>query len=792
MSGKINDLNIEESVTTINYDISRNGRPVVDNKTENKVTVNVQEELMGGAAPRKYQFKTQYLMDSQNHMVFAVPNDYFDASIDGKSADFVELNGTYHKLVEISDTSDLETGLDESIPKKTNWNQPSNYKYRLLRVVSPINGIVEPSYKVETVTLYHLPDESDIYNYVRLTNFDNTPVDNFPYQFDGKTTEYATVSKNCIKEDIGLTLDFLGDKLNPDIPEEIRYPIAKYEITRQPNPTDPNNTITEKSLVTMDRNTIQLVNNDLLDDEFIDVMAPSIHGVNTYFGEFSGHFEYNFTGLGLVLDTINTIGSRRNKLNTVLKYKGDSEYSTSLFNNNGPRIMLPIEQNIYNTTISQNSFNIVPNENKLLKLENDFYSLQKWEINNNQLTITEGATVIQTTNIEKTDNTLVVKSLQLPDLSSSSVSQQKTEQFRNSSLTNDSNRAVADLIIAKYLEEFVEKMDASETTSNDTKTTGETHKNSEILLTSLIVKLKTDEAIQEMEDKLSKESEDELATQLLLKEIEDRIQNILSQQIESYPDLSKVDIPKIKEGLMAPLLVDNNAVSGDLYFVKTTANNGLSVYKLDSNQELNNKWFIGRFGIDNKQYMIDTTALILDIDDDNNMNKSDGNNNQNVLKDLFEFDSATNIPLYNSSGILTSKCLETYDLFDSGEKWTNRSNIVNDLYNNTRFVYQSDIVEYRTVENSELNNNDTQGNLIENKIYYLHNKETDADAFIRDWKHLDGYNVEDYYGDHSYSFRKQRKTTDLNNIDISLKPGQIFFVMVNLKGDWIVIGQIIH
>ena len=365
------------------------------------------------------------------------------------------------------------------------------------------------------------------------------------------------------------------------------------------------------------------------------------------------------------------------------------------------------------------------------------------------------------------------------------MEEQKTKQFRDSSLVDNSEKTIVDLIISRYLNELAI---ASTTPENTGVSSNESYKNSEILLKSLILKIKTDEEIVEMKKKITQESQDDLVTKQLLEMIENRIQNILSQQIESYPDLSKVDIPKIKEGLMAPLLVDNDAVSGDLYFVKTTANNGLSVYRLDSNQELNNKWFIGRFGIDNKQYMIDTTALILDIDDDNNMNKSDGNNNQNVLKDLFEFDSATNIPLYNSSGILTSRCLETYDLFDSGEKWTNRSDIVNDLYNNTRFVYQSDIVEYRTVENSELNNNDTQGNLIENKIYYLHNKETDADAFIRDWKHLDGYNVEDYYGDHSYSFRKQRKTTDLNNIDISLKPGQIFFVMVNLKGDWIVIG----
>ena len=73
-----------------------------------------------------------------------------------------------------------------------------------------------------------------------------------------------------------------------------------------------------------------------------------------------------------------------------------------------------------------------------------------------------------------------------------------------------------------------------------------------------------------------------MATQLLLQQIETRIQNILAQQDESYPVLSGNEIQKIKEGLIISLSVDNSAVSGDLYFVKTTGNNDLPVYKLDS------------------------------------------------------------------------------------------------------------------------------------------------------------------------------------------------------------------
>ena len=57
--------------------------------------------------------------------VYAVPNDYFDPSIDGTSGDFVEINGTYHKLVEISpDTADLDMGLEESTSFTKKWVQP--------------------------------------------------------------------------------------------------------------------------------------------------------------------------------------------------------------------------------------------------------------------------------------------------------------------------------------------------------------------------------------------------------------------------------------------------------------------------------------------------------------------------------------------------------------------------------------------------------------------------------------------------------------------------------------------
>ena len=53
-------------------------------------------------------------MDPQKHIVYAVPNDYFPSQ-EGKSADFVEINGEYHKLVEISaDTADLDAGFEET------------------------------------------------------------------------------------------------------------------------------------------------------------------------------------------------------------------------------------------------------------------------------------------------------------------------------------------------------------------------------------------------------------------------------------------------------------------------------------------------------------------------------------------------------------------------------------------------------------------------------------------------------------------------------------------------------
>ena len=76
-------------------------------------------------------------------------------------------------------------------------------------------------------------------------------------------------------------------------------------------------------------------------------------------------------------------------------------------------------------------------------------------------------------------------------------------------------------------------------------------------------------------------------------------------------------------------------------------------------------------------------------------------------------------------GVKTSKHFETYDL--SLERWVNRSDIVNDLYNNTRFVYQSD--KGKDDEKGNLPNNDTQ-EVGENEFHYLHNKDTDADAFI--------------------------------------------------------------
>ena len=106
------------------------------------------------------------------------------------------------------------------------------------------------------------------------------------------------------------------------------------------------------------------------------------------------------------------------------------------------------------------------------------YPLQKWEItNNNQLTIKEGETTIQTTSIEKVgDNKLIVKSLQLPELKSSDVSEQKTKQFRNSSLTDNSGRTVTDLIIAKYLEEIVNKAETSSSTPKDSGASTGSHK----------------------------------------------------------------------------------------------------------------------------------------------------------------------------------------------------------------------------------------------------------------------------------------------------------------------------
>ena len=48
-----------------------------------------------------------------------------------------------------------------------------NYKYRLLRVVSLSRPKNLPTRR--TVTLYHLPDESDIYNY-KTYKLDNTPL----------------------------------------------------------------------------------------------------------------------------------------------------------------------------------------------------------------------------------------------------------------------------------------------------------------------------------------------------------------------------------------------------------------------------------------------------------------------------------------------------------------------------------------------------------------------------------------------------------------------------------------
>ena len=316
----------------------------------------------------------------------------------------------------------------------------------------------------------------------------------------------------------------------------------------------------------------------------------------------------------------------------------------------------------------------------------------------------------------------------------------------------------------------------STTPENTGVSSNESYKNSEILLKSLILKIKTDEEIVEMKKKITQESQDDLVTKQLLEMIENRIQNILYQQDESYPELSSTSIPNLKEGMMSALLVDKSTITGDLYFIKTVGNNDLPVYKLDNNQELNNNWFINRFGIDNKQYMIDTTALVLDIDSSNTINMSNTNDieKQNVLKDLFDFDSATNIPLYSSMGALTSQHNEIFNMTTG--KWENLSHIVNDLYNNARFVYQSDKVEYRTVKNADLPNNNAEGNLIENTIYYLHKKDTDAEAVINDWKQLEGYDVEDYYGDNSYSFSRQRKTKDLNNVNIYLKPGQIFFV----------------
>ena len=279
------------------------------------------------------------------------------------------------------------------------------------------------------MTLYHLPNQSDVYNYIRQTNFNNTEIDNFPYQFNGKTTEYASVSKNYIKEDIGMVWDFSGDLLSPDSVEEIRYPIAKYEISGHSDNSVP--------LSTMMSNTIKLLNDSLLDSDYDDINAPSINGVNTYFGAFSGSFDYNFKGLGLVLDTVNTIGSRRNKLNTTLQYNSeDYTATTSLFSaTTTPRIMLPLQQNVFSTSINQTAVdNISANENSLLKLENDFYPLQKWVIVNNQLTIfNEDGTQIQNTSVEKNGNTLVVKSLQLPQLLSTDMEEQKTKQFRDSS-----------------------------------------------------------------------------------------------------------------------------------------------------------------------------------------------------------------------------------------------------------------------------------------------------------------------------------------------------------------------
>ena len=72
------------------------------------------------------------------------------------------------------------------------WSQPTAYKYRLLKTENPITGIENPSYSVETVILYHLPNHSDIYNYIRQINFNDTEVVNYPYQFNSKTTEYAS------------------------------------------------------------------------------------------------------------------------------------------------------------------------------------------------------------------------------------------------------------------------------------------------------------------------------------------------------------------------------------------------------------------------------------------------------------------------------------------------------------------------------------------------------------------------------------------------------------------------
>lgn len=746
---KINPMDRSKNVRTMNYSVSNN--PIV---------LDVQKVLMGGNQPNREKYFVQYMMDENGHSVYVLPNNYVPANYNYVTIINESGDEEYHQIVEMTQQdSILKRGVYEQLEIIDNWKQGSDEQYKLFKVVNKINGRSTPSYKTEEVVIVKVDNDKDIYNLINMTDF-GKEVASYPFSFNGKTTEHAESSKNSIKENIGVELTIDGINIKKEIVEVV-YPISKYSITSDvsSNPNRLNNTgywnedkqIFYTTDMKLSSNSVQLVEDELLDENYRGVHAPSIQGLNTHFKTSQIEEKYNFKHTGMHIHCKNTAGNRTLKSRDILNYNSE-EYDKYNFKSKDS-ILMPMNSNILSNDITDNYTDEIVlsgNETNYTMLENAFYDEEKWIFNNNTLTRkdNDGNNIQENITVEILGNKMILNNFKLETLSESIIQKKQIELYKTNIQDPLEIGSLKDTLVKILLTEddFSEAYDDLE----------------ELLFSMAKNNDKSD----------AKENED--TQKSLIELINERIENLLNSidESETYPNLNEKK-EKIRETIITHVMSKIETM-GNLH-LKKIEECGLPVYILDEDKVEENIWYINRFGINNAESL--TVNVILDIDEHNKINHSDTQEKQNHLKDIIHFHSATNNALYRINGSKAEDIkMEYYD--KDTNVWKKRTEPISSYYNTARLSYKADDVEVRTMKKQDILNPDldSNGTLLQNQTYHLITKDNYKhlaveQQVLKDWSKITDHT---YYTGNSYIYKKRRNEMFVN-LDIGINSGQLHF-----------------